>query len=157
MKRTDNNLDEMQEQELLKIEHNGCWLAFWLLLASMVAESVISGKLDFGTIAGEWTVFMVLALYLAIACVRRGIWDRRIPMNTKMNVLMSASASIALGIFNGAMIFRNYGKAVGAVAAAVFISAIAFLLCFAALTLAMRLTQKKKAEMEAEPADADEM
>ena len=20
-----NNLDEMQEQELLKIEHNGCW------------------------------------------------------------------------------------------------------------------------------------
>ena len=32
-----NNLDEMQEQELLKIEHNGCWLAFWGLLAVMAA------------------------------------------------------------------------------------------------------------------------
>ena len=30
-----NNLDEMQEQELLKIEHNGCWLAFWGMLAVM--------------------------------------------------------------------------------------------------------------------------
>ena len=29
-----SNLDEMQEQELLKIEHNGCWLAFWGLLQS---------------------------------------------------------------------------------------------------------------------------
>ena len=26
-----SNLDEMQELELLKIEHNGCWLAFWCL------------------------------------------------------------------------------------------------------------------------------
>ena len=29
-----SNLDEIQEQELLKIEHNGCWLAFWGLLQS---------------------------------------------------------------------------------------------------------------------------
>lgn len=33
-----NNLDEMQEQELLKIEHNGCWLAFWGLLAVMAVQ-----------------------------------------------------------------------------------------------------------------------
>ena len=36
-----NNLDEMQEQELLKIEHNGCWLAFWGLLISMIVQSCI--------------------------------------------------------------------------------------------------------------------
>ena len=42
-----NNLDEMQEQELLKIEHNGCWLAFWLLFASMAVESFAFGGLDF--------------------------------------------------------------------------------------------------------------
>lgn len=29
MKRLKNNLDEMQEQKLLKIEHNGMWFAFW--------------------------------------------------------------------------------------------------------------------------------
>ena len=29
MKKTKSNLDELQELKLLKIEHNGCWLAFW--------------------------------------------------------------------------------------------------------------------------------
>ena len=37
-----NNLDEMQEQKLLHIEHNGCWLAFWALLAAMTAESLLA-------------------------------------------------------------------------------------------------------------------
>ena len=29
MRRKKSNLDEMQEQELLKVEHNGCWIVFW--------------------------------------------------------------------------------------------------------------------------------
>ena len=40
-----NNLDEMQEQELLKIEHNGYWLAFWGLLTAIVAEVIFSDRL----------------------------------------------------------------------------------------------------------------
>ena len=46
-----NKLDEMQEQALLKIEHNGCWFAFWGLLVMMAAEAL----LGFGvkTMAGE--------------------------------------------------------------------------------------------------------
>ena len=36
-----NNLDEMQEQELLKIEHNGCCLAFWGLLVVMAVQMVM--------------------------------------------------------------------------------------------------------------------
>ena len=60
-----SNLDEMQEQELLKIEHNGCWLAFWGLLAVMAIQMVMGVP---GTqMLGEWIVFMVLALYLVIA------------------------------------------------------------------------------------------
>ncbi|MDD7312724.1 MAG: hypothetical protein PUH78_09820 [Clostridia bacterium] len=33
MKKQKNNLDERQEQTLLRIERNGCWFAFWALLA----------------------------------------------------------------------------------------------------------------------------
>ena len=36
MKNKKSNLDERQEQGLLKIEHNGCWLAFWGLLIAML-------------------------------------------------------------------------------------------------------------------------
>lgn len=69
-----NNLDEMQEQELLKIEHNGCWLAFWGLLLAIIVQA-ISGK---GDPFGEWILFMLLAVYMGIACMRKGIWDRRL-------------------------------------------------------------------------------
>ena len=39
MKKTESNLDEMQEQKMLKIEHNGYWLGFWGLLAAILILS----------------------------------------------------------------------------------------------------------------------
>ena len=52
-----NNLDEMQEQELLKIEHNGCWLAFWGLLVTMIVELFVFGSEEIGRIIiGAWIV-----------------------------------------------------------------------------------------------------
>ena len=152
-----NNLDEMQEQELLKIEHNGCWLAFWGLLIAMIVESFAYGNMDFRTLAGEWIIFMVLSVYLAFACVRRGIWDRRLGMNTKTNLLISAAAGIVMGIFNAVMIFKNYHKPLGTFLAAVIVALITFVLCFVILSIMMKQTQKRKAAMEAEPADANEL
>ena len=152
-----NNLDEMQEQELLKIEHNGCWLAFWGLLIAMIVQSFAFGNMDFKTLAGEWIVFMVLALYLAFACVRRGIWDRKLAMNIKTNLIVSAVAGIVMGIFNAVMVFRNYHNPVGTAVAAGIVAVITFIICFAVLTVMMKQTQKRKAAMEAEPADANEM
>ena len=108
-----SNLDEMQELELLKIEHNGCWLAFWGLLIAMIIQSIAYGKMDFRTLAGEWIVFMMLALYLAFACVRKGIWDRKLAMNTKTNLITSAIAGIVMGIFNAVMVFKNFHKPAG--------------------------------------------
>ena len=152
-----NNLDEMQEQELLKIEHNGCWLAFWLLLFSMIVQSIAFGGISFKTLAGEWIVFMILALYLAFACARKGIWDRRIPMNNKANMIVSLIAAAVLGLINAVMIFRHYQKPVGTLIATALTVVITFIICFATLTLMMKHTEKRKAIMEAEPADADEL
>ena len=41
MKKTKSNLDELQELKLLKIEHNGCWLAFWGLLAVILTQIIL--------------------------------------------------------------------------------------------------------------------
>lgn len=152
-----NNLDEMQEQELLKVEHNGCWLAFWGLLIAMIVQSFALGNIDFKVLAGEWIVFMVLALYLAFACVRRGIWDRKLAMNTKTNLIISIITGIAMGLFNAVMVFKNYHKPVGTIVAAVIIALITFVLCFAILSIMMKQTKKRKEAMEAEPADANEI
>ena len=102
MRRKKSNLDEMQEQELL--EHNGCWIAFWGLLAAIIIQSILFGSQDCKTLAGEGIVFIVLSIYIAVACVRRGIWDRRFQMNAKTNLILSAAAALVTG---GVMLDKN--------------------------------------------------
>ena len=152
-----NNLDEMQEQELLKIEHNGCWLAFWLLLLSLIVQSIVFRELSFKTLAGEWVIFMILSLYLGIACVRKGIWDRKLAMSTRVNLIVSLVAALIVGIFNALIIFKNYRKPVGTLVASVITAVITFVCCFTLLTLMMKYTQKRKTALETEPQDADEL
>ena len=88
-----SNLDEMQEQALLKIEHNGCWLAFWGLLAAIALQMVM--RVPGRQMLGEWIVFMSLSLYIVIACLRKGIWDRHLKANRKTNLIVSLLAAVA--------------------------------------------------------------
>ena len=87
MKKMKNNLDERQELKLLKIEHNGCWLAFWGLLIALTVQMVLTPD-EPKAMAGEWIVFMALALYLSVACMKNGIWDRKIRPTVKNHLLM---------------------------------------------------------------------
>ena len=52
MKRMKNKLDEMQEQKLLHIEHNGCWFAFWALIVAMFVQMAVFGIENVREIAG---------------------------------------------------------------------------------------------------------
>ena len=64
-----NNLDERQEQTLLKIESRSFWLAFWLLVAAMIIQ-MIAFKGDGKTFAGEAAVlFIISAVCAGIAVV----------------------------------------------------------------------------------------
>lgn len=158
MMKLKNKLDEMQEQELLKIEHNGCWLAFWLLFISIIVQIFIYGSFNYRALAGELVIFIILGLYLAIACIRKGIWDRHLPMNTKANLILSLIASLTVGGLN--CFFRgvnNFQKPVGALAFAVISAATTFTICIVALTVLMKTTQKKKNKLDAEPADTIEL
>lgn len=92
-----SNLDERQELKLLKIEHNGCWIAFWGLLIVMAIQMIV-GNDSIKNLAGEWAVFMSLAFYLLVACIRNGIWDRRLKPNFKTNVIVSSIAAVLTGI-----------------------------------------------------------
>jgi cation transport ATPase len=151
-----NQLDEMQEQELLKIEHNGCWLAFWMLLAAVIVQSIFFNA-DLRMLAGEWIIFMVLAFYLAGACIRKGIWDRTFEMNTKTNLVVSLIAGLALGIIWAVKIYKDYQMTTVSAATGIIVFAVTFTLCFIALSAAMKATAKRQAKMEEEPSDADEV
>ena len=141
-----NNLDEMQEQELLKIEHNGCWLAFWGLLLAIIAQA-ISGK---GDPFGEWILFMVLAIYMGIACMRKGIWDRRLKADRRTNLIVSLVASLAAGLIFGAVALARYHSVSGAAASFAICFAAVFAGCFLLLSLSAREYKKKLAKLEDE-------
>ena len=104
MKERKSNLDERQEQALLKIEHNGCWLAFWGLLIAMVVQLIVYG-FDMKLLAGEWIVFMALCLYIWSSCLKQGIWDRQLKPDRKTNLLASLVAGLAFGAL---MFFSNW-------------------------------------------------
>jgi len=83
-----NKLDEMQEQKLLKIEHNGVWLAFWGLLLMIIIQTIAGRGNALQYMAGEFIIFMALSIYLLAACLKNGIWDRRLAPNLRTNFMI---------------------------------------------------------------------
>ena len=142
-----NNLDELQEQELLKIEHNGCCLAFWGLLVVMAVQMVM--RVPGRQMLGEWIVFMALSLYIAIACLRKGIWDRRLKASRKTNLIVSLLAAVATGIL--VTLSNPYlSEPLDYVLVAGISGGFTFLLCFAALSISMKLYKKRREKLEKE-------
>ncbi len=149
-----SNLDEMQEQKLLKIEESGCWLAFWGLFLAILVQVLIRG-FEWEYYAGEFILFMVLSLYLGIACIRAGIWDRRLKMDARTNAMISLIAALVCGgllFLVGALRFR---MPKGGLVAAAIGAPIVFVGCWASLSVMARATKKRQDALNAEPGEED--
>ncbi|WP_088188341.1 DUF6773 family protein [Desulfosporosinus sp. FKA] len=140
-----NNLDEMQEKKLLSIEHNGMWLAFWGLVAAIMIQTCLGA--DFKQLAGEWVILMVLSIYTLIACIKNGIWDRRLKPNLKTNTLMSLLTGLAVFVIF-AIEFHLDNQHGLVLPAAAFIGIFTFLLCLAVLQFTSYLYKKRKETLE---------
>lgn len=155
IKTMSSNLDERQEQALLKIEHNGCWLAFWgLLTALFVQNATFDGDLD--RIIGELIVFVVLSVYLGASCMREGVWDRRLRPDAKTNAAISCITGLVMGVGMFLRVHANYpDKPIGSIAAGVFTMLFTGTICFALLSISAKLYRKRVAELEADPGDEE--
>lgn len=69
-----NQLDEMQEQTLRKIESRSFWLLWWGLLALIAFQGFIG--ISPNAILGELLLHLLVSLYMVTECIRNGIWDR---------------------------------------------------------------------------------
>ena len=156
MKKSRNNLDERQEQTLLQIEHNGCWLAFWGLAAALIVQRIFFDY-DFRNLAGECIVFAALALYIAVGCLRHGIWDRRLKPNTSSNLAVSLTAALITGILGFIFTVKRFpDKIAGSLASGIVYAVITFTVCFAVLQFSADLFRKKQAKLEEEPQENEE-
>lgn len=93
-----NQLDEMQEQTMRKIESHGFWLLWGSLLAAWIVQTVF-GAAD--KAAGEWVVFMIGCIYTGVACLRNGLWDRHFSDTPPANAVWSLVAAVAVTLIIG--------------------------------------------------------
>ena len=155
MKLRKSNLDEQQERKLLEIESRGYWLAFWGLLVTLLVELLVMK--DLRAIAGEWILLMGLALYLAISCMRAGVWARRMDMIRKTCLLASLVGALCVAGFMFGFSYLRFQRPLGALRVGAIIGLISFGVCYLVLRLVVRATQKRQDELNAEPKDEDSL
>ena len=144
-----SNLDEMQELELLKIEHNAYWFCFVGLLAAIAVQTILLD--DWRIVAGEWIVFMLVNFYVLVSCMRAGIWDRRLKADAKTNLLVSLLTGAVMGAIWFLVILRRGASSRIALLGAVFVLVLVAVLCFVALQLSARAVRKRQEALDAEP------
>lgn len=141
-----NQLDEMQEQTLRKIESRGFWLMWWGLFAVMMFQVMMQA--DSSQMAGEWIVFMAACLYTIEECLRNGIWDRHI----KANLSTSIVGSLIGGVVSAVIIaFATHSLIVAAVTGVITVVFI-----FALMQVAISVYKKRHQELENAPEETDE-
>ena len=145
MKKIYSVLDERQETELLKIERNGCWGVFWGLLVAIAVQMFLYPG-SFSHIAGEWIVFMVLALYITIACLP----------DMKTNIAFSGAAAVVIMIF---VFFLAYLRRPEAIKACLMLGGVVgiimFIVIFISLSIAAKSVKHRQEELDREPEDED--
>lgn len=143
-----NKLDEMQEQKLLKIEHYGVWLAFWGLLLMIIIQTVASGGNALLNIAGEFVVFIVLAIYLLAASLKNGIWDRRLAPNLRTNFMISVISGFICGMIIFTVSYINYHNFMVSIGSGFFTMMFTLALTMLALSAAAAVYKKRVTKLE---------
>lgn len=148
--KTKNNLDEMQEQKLLQIEHNGCWFVFWALLISLLVQYIVYDDTNMAYVAGEWIVFMCHSIYMGVACMKEGIWDRHYKADITTNLMYSLLGALGMGVLMGVKVFKRSGMPGGSIASGVIAAAFTFVICFVLLNVSAAVYKKRSDQLETE-------
>ena len=147
-KGNNNNLDEMQEQKLLRLESRGFWLIWWALLAAMAVQLLVYGVEAYHLLLGEWAVFMLSSVYMTAACIKQGLWDRKLKPNFRTNLLLSLLAGVVAGGFMGVYSYRSFGAAEAACWTVALVGGCTFLLCLLALSLSAAAYKKRRQQLD---------
>ena len=149
-KKGKSQLDEMQEQNLRKLESWGFWLTWGALLLSIMIQMLIYKEEAGKYLKGEWIVFMASNLYMVIGCVRLGIWSRRGIPSFKSLCLISLLAGLVTGIFVAVYNYLIYGDVLTALATVILASLFTFVLCLLVLVVSMSAYKKRRQKLDSE-------
>lgn len=133
-----NQLDEMQEQTMRRIEARGFWLLWAGLFLAVLVQIVL--RTPSSQWVGEFVVFMAGCIYTMVECLRNGFWDRHISANTPTNVLISLFAGVVVAVVTG----LAYGYWLIALIPGVITGVLSFVL----LQVCMHAAEKRRHELD---------
>lgn len=144
-------LDEMQDRTMLRIERNGCWLAFWGLLALFMIQMLCFGY-DWKVFGGEFLLLMVMAAYLTVSTCRAGLWSRRTQPSVKTNVLSALCSGVVVFAFLWLLFALRYERPLTGLLMGAAGAAVSFGLTLLLLQISMKEYCKRRKELD----DGDE-
>lgn len=148
----ESKLDERQTLEFLKSRKTALWIAYVMLLLSIIIQSWILG-LSISYYAGEIIIFMAAGIYIIISDIRRGEWSDAGNMKPGIRsyLLWAAGSSIAFSVIYGIIMYIRYKETEGMKAllpsVGIFFIFI-FLLSFGMLALVGTLTKKRRKKLD---------
>ncbi len=147
-KQKKSNLDEMQEQKLLKITERSFWLGFWGLPLVIVVQALL--KMPVESMLGELVVLLAICLYMCISCIRSGIWDRHLKPNLTTNLLGSVGAGVFMAVFSW-LLFSSVGASEQKLWMLVAVFSLGTtVLCFVFIQLASWAYKKRREKLDRE-------
>lgn len=149
-----NNLDEMQELKLLKIESKGFWIGFIGLVAAMAVQALCYGaEFAHDMMLGELIVFLCMGLYLVAGCLKNGIWDRHLQPSMSANIGLSLVAATLTALFNCVLSYRTYQDRKAALAVFIVYFFLIGTVLSVTLCLCTLLYRKRKKQLETDEED----
>ena len=129
-----NVLDEMQENNLLKIHESSFWVTFFVLIFVIVVQFVMGAS--FKEILGELIVLFFLGSTVIVKCLKSGIWMSEYEPSHKMNFLISAIVSVVIALFSQMRVRKLDGVILhNNILQIIILILTIFIVCFLILTL----------------------
>lgn len=155
MKKEKSRLDEMQEQKMLHVEHNGYWVGYIGLAAAILIQILYYGPGLFRT--GHRGVYR---LYVPVrpddcGCMKYGIWDRKLAPTWRVVVCGSLIAGAVGVIFNFLLLYVRERALKECVSGAVRLGSSIFVCCFIGLTVLLVTYRLRERKLEGDD-DKDE-
>lgn len=143
------NLDERELMEIYKIEHYAFWSMFWLLLASIFIQLIFC-ETSFRQIAGEWIVFMLVALGSGFAYYKGGHYDYNTEPCIQSYLFYSLIFASVTDVLSALAIYahHNYYNIIGFIFTVVFTWIFLFIVIFIAICIGGEAIKKKRKKLE---------
>ena len=141
-----NNLDEMQDQKLLKMEEYGFWIMFWALAIAIVVQLIIDSTLK--EVVGEIAVLLIGSIYIAATSLKNGLWTRTSIPSMKGNAITSIVPAVLLAAIHIIKMIRSESFNTSNVLFTVAIMVAGYVACFAVLEAFRAMYKKRRAELD---------